>query len=99
MKKITYKIFKGEKSKNYSFELPQDVWNFLDSPVFGAHSNLIPMEITRRIESLQNSYFEIHYDIIYYILAEKLGIQPNEISDLTVEDYGLNEIIVHVYLD
>ncbi len=99
MKKITYKIFKGEQSKNYSFGLPQDVWDFLDSPILGIHSKLLPNSIIYQIDSLQNKYFDIHYDIIYYILAEKLGIQSSDIEDLTVEDYGPDTITVHVYLD
>lgn len=99
MKKITYKIFRKESSKRYSFELPQDVWEFLDSPVFGIYSKLIPMEIIRRIDSLRDNYFDLHYDIIYYILAEKLGIGNKDIEDLTIEDYTSDEIIVHVYLN
>lgn len=99
MKKITYRIFKGEQSKNYSFEIPQDVFDFLDSPIFGIHSELIPRSITNQIDSLQDKYYDIHYDIIYWILGDKLGISTTDIEDLTVEDYRENEIIVHVYLD
>lgn len=99
MKKITYKIFKREQSKNYSFEIPQDVFDFLDSPIFGIHSKLIPSSITNQIDSLQDTYFDIHYDIIYWVLKDKLGIESREIEDLTVEDYGPDEITVHVYLD
>lgn len=98
MKNITYRIFKGERSKNYSFELPQDVFDFLDSPIFGIHSGLIPRSITNQIDDLQNKYYDIHYDIIYWILENRLGIGSSDIEELTVEDYRENEIIVHVYL-
>lgn len=99
MKNITYRIFKGEESKKYSFELPQDVWDFLDQPVYGIQSTLIPVSIRKEINTLQDTYFDLHYDIIYHILAEKLGILSSDTEDLTVEDYRENEIVVHVYLE
>ena len=99
MKNITYRIFKGERSNRYTFDIPQDVFEFLDSPIFGIHSGLIPRSITNQIDDLQNKYYDIHYDIIYSILGDKLGITTTDIEDLTVEDYRENEIIVHVYLD
>lgn len=99
MKKISYRIFKGEKSKKYSFEIPQDVWDFLDQPVYSIQSTLIPVSIRKEINTLQDTYFDLHYDIIYHILAEKLGILSSDTEDLTVEDYDPDEITVHVYLD
>lgn len=99
MKKIIYKIFKGEKSSNIKIPIEKDVFQFLDSPIFGINSKLIPNSITNQIDSLQDKYYDIHYDIIYWLLKDKLGIEPQEIEDLTVEDYGENEIIVHVYLE
>lgn len=99
MKKIIYKIFKGEQSKNYSFEIAEDVFNFLDSPIIGIHSKLIPRSITNQIDNLQDKYFDVHYDIVYWILEDKLGIGSSDIEELTVEDFRENEIIVHVYLD
>ena len=98
MKNITYRIFKGERSNRYTFDIPQDVFEFLDSPIFGIHSGLIPRSITNQIDNLQDKYYDIHYDIIYWILGDKLGITTTDIEDLTVEDYRENEIIVHVYL-
>lgn len=100
MKKITYKVFKGEQSKNYSFELPQEVFEFLDSPVMGGISReFLPLSIVREINDLQDKYFNIHYDIIYWVLENRLGIGSTDIEDLTVENYGVDEIMVHVYLD
>ena len=99
MKNITYRIFKGERSNRYTFEIPQDVFDFLDSPIFGIHSGLIPRSITNQIDTIQDKYYEIHYDIIYWILENRLGIGSSDIEELTVEDFRENEIIVHVYLD
>lgn len=99
MKKIIYKIFKGEQSKNYSFEIAEDVFNFLDSPIIGIYSKLIPRSITNQIDNLQDKYFDVHYDIVYWILEDKLGIGSSDIEELTVEDFRENEIIVHVYLE
>lgn len=99
MKKITYRVFKGERSNRYTFEIPQDVFDFLDSPIFGIHSGLIPRSITNQIDNLQDIYYGIHYDIIYWILENRLGIGSSDIEELTVEDFRENEIIVHVYLD
>lgn len=98
MKQIIYRIFKGEKSTTSKIQIDQDIFDFLDSPVFGINSKIIPERIKRRIDSLQDTYYDIHYDIIYELLSDNLGIGPADIEDLTVEDYGPDTITVHVYL-
>ena len=99
MKQIIYKIFKGEKSSNVKIPIEDDVFQFLDSPIFGFRTKVLPDSITRQIDSLQDKYYDIHYDIIYYYLLDSIGIKSGDIEDLTVEDYGPDTITVHVYLD
>ncbi len=98
MKTIIYRIFKGEKSTTSKIQIDQDVFDFLDSPIFAIYSKIIPERIKRKIDSLQDRYYDIHYDIIYELLFDNLGISPADIEDLTVEDYGVDSITVHVYL-
>jgi hypothetical protein len=98
MNQIIYKIFKGEKSSNVKIPIERDVFDFLDSPVFGINSKIIPERIKRRIDSLKETRDDIHYDIIYELLSDNLGIGPADIEDLTVEDYRGDSITVHVYL-
>lgn len=99
MKQIIYKIFKGEKSSNVKIPIEDDVFQFLDSPIFAVISKVLPDSITRQIDSLQDKYYDIHYDIIYYYLLNSVGIESGDIEDLTVEDYGIDKITVHVYLN
>lgn len=99
MKQIVYKIFKGEKSFDAKVPIELDVFNFLDSPIFGINSGVLPNSITRQIDGIQDKYFDVHYDIIYYYLLDSLAIESGDIEDLTVEDYGPDKIIVHVYLN
>ena len=99
MKQIIYKIFKGEKSSNVKIPIEYDVFQFLDSPIFGVRTKVLPNSIISQIDSLQDKYYDIHYDIIYYYLLNSVGIESGDIEDLTVEDYGSDTITVHVYLN
>ena len=99
MKQIIYKIFKGEKSSNVKIPIEDDVFQFLDSPIFGIRTKVLPDSITRQIDSLQDKYYDVHYDILFHYLSLNVGIQPGEVGDFTVEDYGPDTITVHVYLN
>lgn len=99
MNQIIYKIFKGENSSNLKISIERDVFQFLDTPVFTVHSKTLPSELITRINTYSERYYGLHYEIIYHYLESSLGIDSGDIEDLIVEDYGTDNITVHVYLD
>jgi len=99
MSQIIYKIFKGEKSSNIKISIERDVFQFLNTPVFTVHSKTLPPELISRIGIISQRYYDLHDVIIYHYLESSLGIDSGDIEELTVEDYGIDNITVHVYLD
>lgn len=99
MKQIIYKIFKGEKSSNVKIRINEEVFRFLNPPISGIRTKVLPDSITNQISIVLDKYYDIHYDIIYYYLLDSIGIKSGDIEGLTVEDYGVDTITVHVYLN
>lgn len=99
MRQINYKIFKGEKSSNVKIRINEEVFQFLDSPISWISGNVLPNSITNQITIVLDKYYDIHYDILFYYLSLNVGINSGDIEDLIVEDYGTDNIIVHVYLN
>ena len=99
MNQIIYKIFKGEKSSNVKIRINEEVFRFLNPPISYVSGNVLPDSITRQIDSLQDKYYDVHYDILFHYLSLNVGIQPGEFGDFTVEEYGPDTITVHVYLN
>jgi len=100
MKQINYRIFRGEKSKVVKVTIPDNIFFYLTAPTFFIErTHLVDPDLVKTANSRMEDTMDTQYDITYDIFVNYTGIEIDEIDDITVEDYGDDKIIVHVYLD
>lgn len=100
MNQIHYIIFRGEKSNVFKVTIPDDLFEFLNKRIFFVKkNNLISSETYKNLDIIIGKFMDLHYDIIYDVLENSIGIDYTDIEELNVEDYDDDKIIVHVYLE
>lgn len=99
MKKIIFEIRSGEKSRQFTLNIPKDVFQFLSLPGFGFTSfDLVSDKIRGDLDDIYDQIFDLKYVLLYELLENNLGITYEEISDLEIVDYNNDEFFVMVRL-